>query len=130
MPFVRISLRRGKSKNYLAALSASVHKAMTESFEVPLDDLFHVIQQHDEHELIFDRHYLSGPRTDNFVAINIVAGRPRSAEAKRSFYKCLVECLQISPGVLPVDVMVFINSTQPEEWSMSNGIAAIDISPP
>ena len=130
MPFVRISLRRGKSNEYLSALSASVHKAMTDAFEVPSDDLFHAIQQHDEHELIFDRHYMGGPRTENFVAINIVAGRPRSADTKRKFYKRLVECLEISPGVLPLDVMVFINSTQPEEWSMANGIAAVDISPP
>ena len=130
MPFVRISLRRGKTKDYLAALSASIHKAMTESFEVPLDDLFHAIHQHDEHELIFDRHYLGGPRTDDWVAINIVAGRPRSAEAKRRFYKALVQCLKESPGIAPANVMVFINSTQPEEWSMAGGIAAVDIAPP
>lgn len=130
MPFVRISLRRGKSNEYLRALSASVHKAMTEAFEVPKDDLFHAIHQHEEHELIFDPHYMGGPRTDNYVAVNIVAGRPRSGDVKRRFYKRLVECLQNSPGIVPTDVMVFINSTQPEEWSMSGGIAAVDVSPP
>lgn len=130
MPFVRISLRRGKSKDYLVALSASIHQAMTESFEVPKDDLFHSISQHEEHELIVDRHYLGGPRTENYVAINIVAGRPRSSDTKRRFYKRLAECLRDSPGIEPADVMVFINSTQPEEWSMAGGIAAVDVSPP
>ena len=130
MPFVRISLRRGNSMDYLGALSASIHKAMTEAFEVPKDDLFHAINQHDEHELIFDRHYLGGPRTEKYVAINIVAGRPRSADAKRRFYQRLAECLLDSPGIAPADVMVFINSTQPEDWSMANGIAAVDVSPP
>lgn len=130
MPFVRISLRRGKSKEYLQALSSSIHKAMTEAFEVPKDDLFHAIHQHDEHELVFDRHYLGGPRTDDWVAVNIVAGRPRSADTKRRFYKRLAECLGESPGIASADVMVFINSTQPEEWSLANGVAAVDISPP
>lgn len=130
MPFVRISIRRGKPNDYLAALSSSIHKAMTEAFEVPSDDLFHAIHQHDEHELIFDRHYLGGPRTQEWVAINIVAGRPRSADTKRRFYKRLTECLESSPGIAPANVMVFINSTQPEEWSLANGIAAVDVSPP
>jgi phenylpyruvate tautomerase PptA (4-oxalocrotonate tautomerase family) len=130
MPFVRISLRKGKSQKYLEALSASIHKAMTEAFEVPKNDLFHAISQHDAFELIFDRHYLGGPRSDNYVAINIIAGRPRSADTKRSFYKRLVECLQDSPGIAPSDVMVIINSTHPEEWSLADGIAAVDLSPP
>lgn len=130
MPFVRISLRRGKSREYLQALSASIHAAMTEAFEVPADDRFHAIHQHDEHELVFDRHYLGGPRTDDFVAINIVAGRPRSAETKRRFYRRVTECLQLSPGIAPADVMVFINSTQPEEWALAGGLAAVDVSPP
>ena len=129
MPFVRISLRRGRSKDFLEALSASIHKAMTEAFDVPKDDLFHVIHQHEGHELIFDRHYLGGPRTENWVAINIVAGRPRSAETKRRFYKRLTECLESRPGIAPVDVMVFINATQPEDWSFGGGLAAIDVSP-
>lgn len=130
MPFVRISLRRGRSKEFLEALSAGVHKAMTEAFEVPEDDLFHAIHQHEEHELIFDRHYLAGPRSENWVAINIVAGRPRSGETKRRFYKRLTECLGDSPGVAPPDVMVFISATQPEDWSLGNGLAAVDVSPP
>lgn len=130
MPFVRISLRRGKSRDYLGALSASIHQAMTDAFEVPQDDLFHAIHQHDEHELVFNRHYLGGPRTGDYVAINIVAGRPRSADTKRRFYRRLAQCLQESPGIAPADVMVFINSTQPEEWSLAGGIVAVDIAPP
>ena len=130
MPFVRISLRRGKSREYLQSLSAGVHKAMVEAFDVPPDDLFHAFHQHEEHELIFDRDYLGGPRTGNFVAINIVAGRPRSIDTKRRFYKRLTECLVESPGIEPGDVMIFINSTQPEEWSLGNGIPAVDLSPP
>jgi phenylpyruvate tautomerase PptA (4-oxalocrotonate tautomerase family) len=129
MPFVRISLRSGNSRDFLEALSASAHKAMTEAFEVPRDDLFHAIHQHEEHELIFDSHYMGGPRNEGWVLLNMTAGRARSTETKRRFYRRLTECLAESPGIEPGNVMVIINATQPEDWSFGNGIAAIDASP-
>jgi phenylpyruvate tautomerase PptA (4-oxalocrotonate tautomerase family) len=129
MPFVRISLRRGKSNDFLDALSAGVHKAMTDAFEVPQDDLFHAIHQHEEHELIFDRRYMGGPRSEGWVLLHITAGRPRSTETKRRFYRRLTECLAVSPGIEPGDVMVIINATQPEDWSFGNGLVALDVPP-
>lgn len=40
MPFARISLHRGKSAEYLKALSQGVHYALEDSFEVPKTDRF------------------------------------------------------------------------------------------
>uniref|UniRef100_UPI0013D2B134 tautomerase family protein n=1 Tax=Enterobacter hormaechei TaxID=158836 RepID=UPI0013D2B134 len=74
MPFARISLLKGKSPDYLGALSGGLHQALVEAFEVPHDDRFQVIHQLEPGELIFDRHYLSGPRSDDFVLIQITAG--------------------------------------------------------
>ena len=84
MPYARISLHRGASPDYLRALSASVYQAMHEAFEVPAGDCFQVIHQHDPGELVFDRHYLGGPRSDAFVLVAITAGRPRSEACKRA----------------------------------------------
>ena len=55
MPFTRISLLRGKSPEYLKALSDNFHRAMIETFDVPPDDRFQSIHQFDAGELIFDR---------------------------------------------------------------------------
>ena len=38
MPFARISLHRGKSAEYLQALSQGLHDALVDSFEVPMAD--------------------------------------------------------------------------------------------
>lgn len=121
MPFARISLHRGKSTGYLQALSQSLHEALVDSFEVPEADRFQVIHQHDAGELIFDRNYLGGPRSQDFVLIAITAGRPRSVETRQRFYRDLVEKLGRSPGLNTEDVMVVITTTASDEWSFGGG---------
>lgn len=121
MPFARISLLQGKSPDYLRALSDSLHRALVEAFEVPPDDRFQVIHQHAPGELIFDRHYLGGPRSEDYVLIHITAGRPRSAQTKQAFFQRLVTLLGESPGIRDADVMVVIATTQAEDWSFAHG---------
>ncbi|QQX61368.1 tautomerase family protein [Pseudomonas chlororaphis] len=121
MPFARISLHRGKSAEYLQALSQGLHEALVERFEVPLADRFQIIHQHEVGELIFDRDYLGGPRSHDFVLIAITAGRPRSVETKRRFYRDLVERLGRAPGIDAEDVMVVITTTEAEGWSFGGG---------
>ncbi|MBX4933735.1 tautomerase family protein [Rhizobium bangladeshense] len=123
MPFVRISLRRGKSQEYLAALADNVQRALVETFDVPENDRFQAIHQHDENELIFDRSYLAGPRSDDFVYISVTIGRPRTAEMKAALYLRLAELLAQSPGIRPEDVMIVISTSAPEDWSFGDGIA-------
>jgi phenylpyruvate tautomerase PptA (4-oxalocrotonate tautomerase family) len=127
MPFARISLRRGKPAAYLQALSDSLHEALVEAFDVPPADRFQLFHQHDPEELVFDRHYLGGPRSDDFVLIAITAGRPRSADPKRRFYRRLAERLAAAPGIAPRDVMVVISTTQAEDWSFADGVALPDL---
>jgi phenylpyruvate tautomerase PptA (4-oxalocrotonate tautomerase family) len=125
MPFVRISLLRGKTPAYLQALSETVHRALTETFDVPAADRFQAIHQHEPGELIFDRTYLGGPRSDDFVLIAITAGKTRSAAVKKAFYRRVVELLGQSPGVRPEDVMIVVTTTSPDEWSFSRGEASM-----
>jgi phenylpyruvate tautomerase PptA (4-oxalocrotonate tautomerase family) len=124
VPFSRLSLLKGKSADYLTALSDSLHQALVEAFETPAADRFQAIHQHSPGELIFDPLYLGGPRSDDFVLINITAGRQRSAAVKAAFYQRLITLLAEKPGVRPEDVMVIINTTQAEDWSFASGISA------
>lgn len=121
MPFARISLHRGKPRDYLQRLSEAVHQALVEAFEVPPDDCFQVIHQHDPGELIFNAHYLGGPRSDDYLLVVITAGRPRTVDTKRHFYQALVQRLEHSLGLDPEDVMVVISSTEAQDWSFAGG---------
>ncbi|MBY5401590.1 tautomerase family protein [Rhizobium sp. LARHSG275] len=123
MPFVRISLRKGKSADYLAALADNIQRALVETFDVPENDRFQTIHQHDDNELIFDRSYLAGPRSDDFVYISVTIGRPRTGEMKAALYRRLAELLAQSPGLRPENVMIVISTSAPEDWSFGNGIA-------
>jgi len=125
MPFTRISLLKGKPPLYLGARSDGLRQALVESFEVPPDDRFQVIDQREPDELIFDRNYLGGPRSDDFVLFEIAAGRPRSVETKKAFHRRLVALLAERPGARPQDVMTIIATTGRDEWSFGGGEAQL-----
>ncbi|WEA24837.1 tautomerase family protein [Rhizobium binxianense] len=122
MPFVRISLRKGKSPDYLGAIADNIQRALMDTFDVPENDRFQAIHQHDENELIFDRNYLAGPRSDNFVYISITTGRPRTGEMKAALYRRIADLLAQSPGLRPEDVMIVISTSAPEDWSFGDGM--------
>lgn len=125
MPFARISLLKGKSPEYVKTLSDTIHKALVEAFEVPSDDRFQLVHQHEPGELIFDTHYMGGPRSNDYVLICITAGRLRSTQVKQGFYKHLVKLLQNALDMRPEDVMVVINTTQADEWSFGCGASIV-----
>lgn len=125
MPVSHLSLRRGHSDAYLDAISESLHRALVESFEVPPDDRFQILHQLDAHEMRFDRHYLGGPRSEDWLLIEITAGRPRSEATKRGFYRRLVERLQDAAGIRAEDVMVVIHFNEAADWSFSSGLATL-----
>src|SRR6185369_965031 len=58
MPLVRIDLRLGKSTEYRAAISKIVYDAMAAVLNVPANDRFQVITEHDSDGLIYDPKYL------------------------------------------------------------------------
>jgi len=124
MPFVRISLLRGKSPEYLRAVSDAIHQALVDAFGIPPADRFQAIHQHEPGELVFDRDYLGGPRSDDFLLVCVTGGKPRDAARKQALFTRLVELLAASPGVRPEDVMAIVQTTDYSDWSFSNGIAA------
>ncbi|TRL42125.1 tautomerase family protein [Rhizobium straminoryzae] len=124
MPFTRISMLAGKSADYLAAISDSLDRALVDCFEVPEWDRFVAIHQHQPGELIFDRSYRGGPRSDDYVFFHITTGKARSAQTKARFYRRLVDNLAVSPGLRPENVMVAIVNSTFEDWSFASGISA------
>ncbi|GAB2899531.1 tautomerase family protein [Paralcaligenes ginsengisoli] len=123
MPFARISLARGKSRDYLRALSDQLHAALVESFDVPPNDRFQVIHQHDRDDIIFDPHYMDMDRSADLVYIALTTGKPRSTETKKRFFQTLARRLEANPGIRPDDIMVIISTSRRDEWSFGKGLA-------
>jgi hypothetical protein len=114
---------RGKSESYIRALGEGLHRALVAEYDVPEHDRFQIVHQHEPGELIFDWDYLVGPRTDDFALVAITAGRPRTTDMRRAFFRRAAEELQRDPGLDPKNLMIVINTTHPEEWSFGDGIA-------
>jgi phenylpyruvate tautomerase PptA (4-oxalocrotonate tautomerase family) len=58
MPLVHISLRKGKSRDYIRSIADGVHRALHEAFQAPPDDRFQLIHQFEPEDLIYDANYL------------------------------------------------------------------------
>lgn len=124
MPFVQISLRKGRTSTELRAIADGVHEALVETYKVPVDDRFQVINQYDEDTLIFDSGYLDVQRSDNVVIIHILASNWRDTAAKQALYSAVADKLSTTAGVRPEDVQVFISNNSKEDWSFGKGIAS------
>jgi hypothetical protein len=122
---------RGKPSSYLKSLSDGLQAALVAHFSVPPTDRFQIFHQLTPDELIFDRHYLAGPRSDDFVLIALALGRPRDTATKQAFYTGLIERLAADPGIRPADVMVVITTSPADEWSLGDGrMQILDGGPP
>lgn len=125
MPVVRISMVKGKSPEYLAAVSASIYAAMRESYVLAEGDLFHIFEQLDPSAFIYDREYVSQePRTHEFLLIQIISDARRQIE-KIAIIKAICDKLGASPGVKPQDIAIVLstNSTL-EDFSLGYGAPA------
>jgi 4-oxalocrotonate tautomerase len=123
MPLVRVSLRQGKPAAYRKAILDGVYRAMRATFDVPKEDRFMVINEHDETDFSYSNNYLGIGRSDDLVLIQITANNTRTTEKKKAFYRQIVENLEADPGVRGEDVFINLVEVLPENWSFGNGIA-------
>jgi 4-oxalocrotonate tautomerase len=123
MPLVRVSLLRGKPRQYRAAILENIYQAMLESFNVPKDDQFMVLTEHDPEELVFNRSYMNIERSDDFVLIQLTVSNTRNQEQKNALFKRIVERLGADPGIRPEDVMISLVEGDKGNWSFGHGIA-------
>jgi hypothetical protein len=127
MPFVTISLARGKSRDYLDAVSSAVHEALVQELGMNPGDRFQLIDQYEPGEMIFSRDFRGGPRSDDFIIFTITEGLDSGDAAKQRFYKTLVDLLAKDPGVRGEDVFVQMFRTAPGNFSFGSGVSAPEI---
>ena len=123
MPLVRIALRRGKSSAHLAALRSGIYNAMRDSFDVPENDRFILISQHDADEFDYDPNYLGIARSDDLVIVQITCNSGRTVEQKKALYQGIADNFSNDPGLRPEDVFINLVEVSKENWSFGNGIA-------
>ena len=123
MPLVRISFMKGRPADFGERAGTIVYESMVETIDVPRNDRFQVITEHDEHGLIYDPGYLGIQRGDGIMVIQITLSEGRSAERKKSLYRRIADRLKAELGVRIEDVFINLVEVKKENWSFGNGAA-------
>jgi 4-oxalocrotonate tautomerase len=123
MPFVRIDLKRGKSAEYRKTLGEIVYKAMLDVINVPQNDKFQIITEHDRGDLNYAESYLGNSYSDDLIFIQITLNAGRSVEMKKALYKRIVDDFQNQLQGRPDDIFISLVEVAKENWSFGNGIA-------
>lgn len=123
MPFVRIDLRKGKSAEYRKTLGEIVYNAMRDLINVPENDKFQVITEHDHGDLNHAESYLGNSYSNDIVFIQITLNAGRSVELKKAFYKRIAEEYQKQLQGRPDDIVINLVEVAKENWSFGQGIA-------
>jgi 4-oxalocrotonate tautomerase len=123
MPLIRISMRRGRPASHPAAIVDGVYRALRSTFEVPENDLFAVVHQHDADEFVFDANYFGFERSAGLVIIQLTVANTRGVTQKKALYAAIAANLQKEPGLKPDDIFISLVEVKREDWSFGGGIA-------
>ena len=122
MPLLHISLRAGKPEAYRQAIFDGLYRAMRETLNVPEDDQFMTITEHDPANFRTGKGY-GVARSDDVVYIQITVFDTRTAAQKKALFARIAALLGENPGIRPEDVFVQVLTSAKENWSVGNGIA-------
>jgi len=122
MPLIHISLLAGKPQAYRQAIFDGLYRAMRETLNVPEDDQFMTITEHDAANFRYGNGY-GVSRSADVVYIQITVFSSRTPEQKKALFKRTAELLGENPGIRPEDVFVNVLDAAKENWSVGNGLA-------
>ena len=123
MPLIRISLRAGKPANYRQAIAENIYESLRETFNVPENDFFAIVTEHQPEDFIYDRHYFNIERSDDFTLIQLTVSNTRTVEQKKALYRSIIERLSGKLGLRPQDVFINLVEVATANWSFGNGEA-------
>ena len=123
MPLVRISLKQQDDPTYAKRIGQLIYAAMHSAINVPENDNFQILTEHDEQHFIYDPQYLGIQRTDSLVIIQITLSEGRTVDQKKLLYTTIAENLNTQLGLRLEDVFINLVEVKKENWSFGNGIA-------
>ena len=122
MPLLHISMRAGTPAAYRQAIFDSLYRAMREALNVPEDDQFMTITEHDAANFRYGNAY-GVARSADVVYIQITVFSTRTAEQKKALFRRIAELLGENPGIRPENVFVNLLESAKENWSVGHGLA-------
>lgn len=123
MPLVRITLRKGRSPEFLRSVGDAIHDALVAQANVPADDRFQIFDEVETDRLIAHPSYGGVERSEGLIVIEITLNAGRTIEIKKNLYADIAARLQSAVDVRPDDVLISLIEVSKENWSFGKGIA-------
>jgi phenylpyruvate tautomerase PptA (4-oxalocrotonate tautomerase family) len=123
MPLVRIDFRKGIHNDLGNKIGAIVYRSMIETINVPENDNFQIISEHEANGLIYDPNYLGIHRSNGIIIIQVTLNEGRTTDMKKAFYKMVSERLHQELGLSKEDIFINLVEVKKENWSFGHGVA-------
>ena len=123
MPLVHVSMRTGRPAATRDAICDSIHRALHETFDVPEDNEFIAITEHEAANYRYSESYLGIGRSDDAIMIQITANDTRTLAQKKALFQRTADLLVERAGLRPQDVFISLVEVRKENWSLGNGLA-------
>lgn len=123
MPLVEITLRSGKSPEYIRSVADAIHEALVAQANVPADDRFQIVHQVADTSLIAHPSYGGVSRSSDLIIIKITLNAGRTVDVKKNLYADIARQLDDAADVRRDDVMICLIEVAKENWSFGGGRA-------
>lgn len=129
MPLVHVYYREGLlHQEEVKEVSACIHHALIEHFNIPENDYFHMYFPCPSHSFFYDPYYLlqdGAKRTDNMMHVSITCGPGRTVTQKKKLYEAISEACRRHVHISAADVFITLIETPAENWSFGQGRAQL-----
>ena len=123
MPLTRVSLLKGRTAKEKSVILDQIYLAMRETFDVPEDDRFMILTEHEAEDFSFGRSFMNIARSDMFVIIQLTVSNTRTTETKKALFGAIARRLENEAGIRQEDVFINLVEATRDNWSFGNGVA-------
>ena len=121
MPLVKITIRKGRSREEKRVLMDGVHAALVDAFEIPEGDRNQRLL-----EVEPDNFEYPEGKTKDYTIIEMTVFPGRSVEAKRKLYQNIVVNLK-KINIQPNDILIVLKEPPLENWGIRGGYPANEV---
>ena len=108
---------KGKSPDYIKAVTDGVNSAVIETMSFSDDDRYQIIHEVEPYCLQLQK------RTEDRVMMYLIMRAGWSNKSKPAFYAKVVENLAADPGIDPANILITIAENHDIDWSFRDGVA-------
>jgi phenylpyruvate tautomerase PptA (4-oxalocrotonate tautomerase family) len=127
MPFIRTALPETMSLADRTEVVHGIHDALVTSINMPYDELFNLVTTYSKDDFFYSKTFNGIKRSENFITVEITMRRGRSDAMKRDLYELIVKNISQKTEISPKDVFIFIHENDYSDWSVGNGVFAMNL---